>query len=249
MAKHSKKKFIGNIKVDWKIGDIEGAEENAQRSKEIDFDLWNKAFMQLADNTIIQGFVYKTNKGRVIIPEPEPSILYFTNAEHKLQEIIRRKDMIMSSSGFNNVHDMSNIFYGLFQLSSDYIVNLFNSLEAFNNSLFNDDFEMKHKRKIYNKERAQRSLDFASKMKKAIPIATSKFYVKDNGHEYEFILKIKELRDDTVHLKNLSTGFPASYRELYVKYLEFDFQRSYQVIKDYMNYYKEDWIIDCDCGE
>lgn len=249
MATHSKKKFVGNIKVDWKMNEIEGVEENAKKITEIDFDEWNKAFMQLADNTIIQGFVYKTNKGRVIIPEPEPSILYFTNAEHKLPEIIKRQNMIMSSNGFNNVHDMSNIFYGLFQLSSDYIVNLFNSLEGFNNSLFDDNFEMKYKRKVYNKERAQRSLDFTTKLKKAIPIATNKSYVNEHGQGYEFILKIKELRDDTVHLKNLSTGFPASYRELYVKYLEFDFQRSYQVIKDYMNFYKEDWIIDCDCGQ
>lgn len=184
-----------------------------------------------------------------MIPEPEPSILYFTNAEDKLNELLEiQSTLIESNLTTNNFSDLSHTFYNFFQLSSDYIINLFTSIEAFNNSLIPDDFSIKIKRKNYDKERTQRSMDFLNKIKKAIPQIINKSFIIDNPKKYEFLLEIKHLRDNVVHTKNMQSGFPASYRELYKSYLNFDFKKSYEVTKDYFNFYKENWIENCNCG-
>jgi hypothetical protein len=223
--------------------------EYAKKPSEVDFEKYPKVFMQLEDKTIIQGFVHLINGKPFMIPEPEPSILYFTNAEDKLNEILKiQSTLIESNLTTNNFSDLSHAFYNFFQLSSDYIINLFTSIEAFNNSLIPDDFSIKIKSKNYNKERTQRSMDFLNKIKKAIPQIMNKSFLKDNSEKHEFLLKIKHLRDNVVHTKNMQNGFPASYRELYKSYLNFDFKKSYEVTKYYFNFYKENWIENCNCG-
>lgn len=249
MKPHSKRKFVGNIKVDFKFDELDEVNEYAKKSNEVDFEEYPKVFMQLEDKTIIQGFVHLINGKPFMIPEPEPSILYFTNAEDKLNELLKIQSTLLESNlTTNNFSDLSHAFYNFFQLSSDYIINLFTSIEAFNNSLIPDDFSIKIKSKNYNKERTQRSMDFLNKIKKAIPQIMNKSFLKDNPKKYEFLLEIKHLRDNVVHTKNMQSGFPASYRELYKSYLNFDFKKSYEVTKDYFNFYKEDWIENCNCG-
>lgn len=252
MNPHSKRKFVGNFKVDFGFDEISNSDENKEYVKnqsDIDFKEYPKVFMQLNDKTVIQGFVHSINGKNLMIPEPEPSILYFTNAEDKLPTILEfqlsLKDSKLSPDNFS---DLSHTFYKFFQLSSDYLINIFTAIEAFNNSLIPDDFSMKIKRKHFDKDRTQRSMDFKNKMKKAIPIITKNSFPSDHSQDYEFILEIKGLRDNVVHTKNMQSGFPASYRELYISYLDFDFEKSYNITKKYFNYYRQNWIEDCNCG-
>lgn len=249
MASQTKRKFIGNIKVDFNINEIDKNNDYGKKPSEIDFEVYTKAFIQTEDNIIIQGFVHLVDGKPIIIPEPEPSILYFTNAENKLSELIKLLSIILESKLFGDLNHLSHIFFNFFQLSSDYIINLFTSIEAYNNSLIPDDFEILHNRKIFNKERTQRSMDFLSKLKKAIPKIMDKSFANDFPEKYEFILELKKLRDNVVHTKNMQNGFLASYRELYRSYLDFDFIKSYQIIREYFNYYREDWIEECNCDK
>lgn len=249
MTSHTKRKFVGNIKVDFDINEIDKNNEYGKKPSEVNFEIYNKAFIQTKDKTIIQGFVHLVNGKPIIIPEPEPSILYFTNAESKLNELIKTQSIILESKLFGDLNDLSHTFFNFFQLSSDYIINLFTSIEAFNNSLIPDDFEIRQNRKTFNKERTQRSMDFLSKLKKAIPKIMSKSFVNDFPEKYQFILELKNLRDNVVHTKNMQDGFPASYRNLYKSYLDFDFVKSYQIIKEYFNYYQTDWIEECNCDK
>lgn len=226
MKPHSKRKFVGNIKVDFKFDELNDVNEYAKKPSEIDFEEYPKVFMQLEDKTVIQGFVHLINGKPFMIPEPEPSILYFTNAEDKLSRLLEIQSVLLQSNlTTNNFSDLSHAFYDFFQLSSDYIINLFTSIEAYNNSLIPDDFSIKIKSKYYNKERTQRSMDFLNKIKRAIPQIMDKSFLEDNPKDYEFLLEIKHLRDNVVHTKNMQSGFPASYRELYKSYLNFDFKK------------------------
>src|SRR5690606_32637204 len=114
--------------------------------------------------------------------------------EDKLNELLEiQSTLIESNLTTNNFSDLSHTFYNFFQLSSDYIINLFTSIEAFNNSLIPDDFSIKIKRKNYDKERTQRSMDFLNKIKKAIPQIINKSFIIDNPKKYEFLLEIKHL--------------------------------------------------------
>lgn len=248
MKSHSKRKFVGNFKVDFKFDELNEVNKHAKKPSEIDFEEFSKAFMQLDDKTIIQGFVHLVNGKPFIIPEPEPSILYFTNAENKLSDLLKIQSILLSSNlTTTNFTELSHTFYNFFQLSSDYILNLFTSIEAFNNSMIPDDFIIKIKRKTFDKNRTLRSMDFLTKIKKAMPKIMNKSFLKDHPEKYEFILEIKNLRDNVVHTKDMQSGFPASYRELYVSYLNFDFSKSYIITKDYFNYYQENWIEECNC--
>ncbi|RKE98169.1 hypothetical protein [Ichthyenterobacterium magnum] len=249
MKPHSKRKFVGDIKVDFKFDELDKVNEYAKKPSEVDFEEYPKVFMQLEDQTIIQGFVHLIDGKPFMIPEPEPSILYFTNAEDKLNTLLNLQSILLESNlTTNNFSDLSHAFYNFFQLSSDYIINLFTSIEAFNNSLIPDDFSIRIKNENYNKERIQRSMDFLNKIKKAIPQIMNKSFLKEYHKKYEFLLDIKKLRDNVVHTKNMQSGFPASYRELYKSYLNFDFKKSYEITKEYFNFYKDDWIEDCNCG-
>lgn len=53
MKTHSKRKFVGNIKVDFKFDEISEVNEYAKKSNEVDFGEYPKVFMQLEDKTII----------------------------------------------------------------------------------------------------------------------------------------------------------------------------------------------------
>jgi len=248
MKPHSKRKFVGNFKVDFEFNEIEGYYENAKKPSEIDFEEYPKVFIQTKDKNVTQGFIYLKDKKPIAIPEPEPSILYFTNAENKLIHLLDFQKKIIESKQFDNFNELSHTFFEFFQMSSDFIINLFTSIEAFNNSLIPDDFNIKIKRKTFDKFQAQKSIDFLTKVKKVVPSIEKKSYFKDYPKDYDFLLKFKKLRDNVVHTKNLQSGFPASYRELYVSYIDFDFEKSYELVKNYMNYYKDNWIENCNCG-
>jgi hypothetical protein len=249
MKKHSKRKFVGNFKVDFNFDEVHGYYENAKTHDQIDIDEYPKVLMQMQDKTVIQGFMHIVSGKPLIIPEPEPSILYFTNAENKLTEILELQSKIIRSRSYKDFNEISHTFFSFFQLSSDFIINLYTSIEAYNNSIIiSSDFSIKIKKRNYNRNEALRELDFLTKVKRIPPHIKNISFVKTHPIKYEHFLKIKNLRDNVIHTKNMQDGFPASYRELYKSYLEFDFKKSYDYVKDYFNFYEKDWIEDCNCN-
>ena len=123
MKPHSKRKFVGNIKVDFKFDELDEVNEYAKKTSEVDFEEYPKVFMQLKDNTIIQGFVHLINGKPFMIPEPEPSILYFTNAEDKLNELLEIQTTLLESNlTTNNFSELSHTFYIFFQLFKLFII-------------------------------------------------------------------------------------------------------------------------------
>jgi hypothetical protein len=80
MKPHSKRKFVGHIKVDFKFDALDEVNAYAKKPNEVNFEAYPKVFMPVEDKTIIQGFGHLINGKPFMIPEPEPSILYFTNA-------------------------------------------------------------------------------------------------------------------------------------------------------------------------
>lgn len=250
MRKHSKRKFVGNFKVDFTFDEVDGYYENAKTHNEIDFEEYPKVLMQLQDKTVIQGFVNLVNGKPFFIPEPEPSILYFTNAENKLTEILHLQTKILKATSYKDFNEISHTFFNFFQLSSDFIINLYTSIEAYNNSIIiSSDFSIKIKKVIYTRDDVLRKLDFLTKVKRIPPHIKNISFVKTHPLKYEHFLKIKKLRDSVIHTKNMQDGYPASYGELYKSYLEFDFNKSYDYVKDYFNFYEKDWIEDCNCDE
>ncbi|HAT66719.1 MAG TPA: hypothetical protein DCS66_19370 [Flavobacteriaceae bacterium] len=204
--------------------------------------------------TFIQCFKYSDGKKNYIIPEPNPIVIYFSNAQVNLADINESRQKLMEALNYGkgDLGNAMNSFYNFFGHVSNYVTSLFNSLEAFMNHQIPNEFEYKRiskkKTEVYNKEQIQRELQFEEKIKKVIPQIKNKSFHRHFAHKFDIIVKFKEFRDEIVHTKVDRKTAPNYYKELFTKSLDFDYIKTIQTIKDYLNYYEPDLIEKCDCG-
>ncbi len=202
----------------------------------------------------IQCFKYTTGNETFFIPEPNPIVIYFSNAQSNLSQIYeQRENLILSlKTKGGDVGNVMNSFYNFFGYVSNYVTSLFNSLEAFMNHHIPNDFEYrrysKQKTELYNKEQIQRQITFEEKIKKVIPQVKEKSFHRHQSHKFEIILKFKDFRDEIVHTKVDEKSAPNLYHKLFSKSLDYDYIETINTVKDYINYYEPDLIEKCNCG-
>lgn len=240
MRKLSNRKFVNVVQVDWSYDLIKDIE--LPKKMPDNLNQYDQAYFFTADKKIIQGFLYLHKGKPVIIPEPEPSILYFVNAERILDDIIDIRNEIFNLLGLENAGKVDLLFSDLFLISFNFIINLFASIEAFNNSVIPEDFTYRDRKQLRDKDNIQKHVDFELKIKKIVPLIYGKSFVVDFNKKYELIAKLKAIRNNLIHTKNLNKNWAASYRDIYREILSFDFENAYNYTKDYMNYYEKDWI-------
>jgi len=191
---------------------------------------------------MVQGFLYNKNGKKLVIPEPEPSLMFFKNAENKIDYLIKSRNSVFESMKLKNVVESRTLFRVFFSISFDFIVNLFASIEAFNNSVIPENFEFREKRKLYNREKIQRFISFDKKTKIIVPEIFEKSFIVDFEKDFSLIESLKTNRNNLIHTKNHSDNWQTSYRNIYRNILDFKYLETYLVVKKYMNYYKSDWI-------
>lgn len=240
MSKNSKNKLVNSIEVDWSFDDL-FKDVDPSDYKNLDLNKYDQAYAQTADGKIIQCFLYLKEGIPTVIPEPEPSLMFFKNAENKLDSILKYREEIFSSMKLKNVYKASNLFSLFFNLSFDFIVNLFASIEAFNNSVIPEEYTFRHKRKLFNREKIQRYIGFEQKIEVIIPEIFEKSFL-NHAEKYDLIKKMRLVRNNMVHTKNQSKNWQASYRSIYRNTLDFDYIGTLKAVKEYMNFYEEDWI-------
>lgn len=200
----------------------------------------------------IQCFKYKKGNRTIFIPEPNPIVIYFSNAQSFLQSIEEKRNEIFKELEEKDVGNMMNNFYVFFGFVSNYVTSLFNSLEAFINHQIPNDYKYeritKQKTEIFNKEQIQRELQFEEKIKKVLPQIKTRSFHRHYAHKHDSIMQFKEFRDDIVHTKADQNNTPNYYKNLFTKSLDFDYNKTIHTIRDYINYYEENLIEKCDCG-
>lgn len=97
-----------------------------------------------------------------------------------------------------------------------------------------------------DKDTIQRFASFDEKIKIIIPRIYNKSFVADFNEKYEFINKLKGLRNSVIHTKNFSKNWAASYRDIYRNFISLDYNNAYNNIIDYITFYKPDWIEEYD---
>jgi hypothetical protein len=241
MKENSKIKFVNKIQVDWSFDDL--MKDIGTSPPLPDLNKLDQAYFLTKDNQIIQGFLYLNNGNPVVVPEPEPSILYLSNSERIIDNILHLRTDIFNSNSLQNivVVDVS-LFSDFFLLAFNFVVNLFASIEAFNNSVIPENFTFGSKKGLMNREEIQRKESFDIKVKKVVPQVFNKSFVVDFIGKYESLNKLRNIRDSLIHTKNFSKNWAASYRDIYRELLAFDFENVLSYTKDYMNYYKPNWI-------
>jgi len=252
---HTKKKFI-TIKSNFSNPDdlFTKPVEEKLKNTSIDIDEFDSGFYITEDGKkMITAFTYAYKGKPFLIPEPDITILYLSFVEKSVESIINIRKQILelvSKQDIKLSETLANTFYSFFQLSAGFVIFSMMSLEAFNNSLIpNEHTYINKKKKKYSREGIQRSIKFEEKFKRVIPQLFKKSFVVDFNIKFELLKKMNNLRDDVIHTKNLNGDFYASYREIYKKHLEFDFENALLYTKDYLNYYKPNHIEDCDCGK
>jgi hypothetical protein len=239
----SRIKFVNELQVDWSFDDLIKDIKLPQKMK--DLSEYDQAYFFTGDNKIIQGFLYLNENDPLLFVEPEPSILYYSNSMKKLDEIIMLRQNIFNSKSVQNFKIVDDLLFSdFFLLAFDFVMNLFAAIEAFNNSVVPEDFTFREKKEFFDRKKIQRHASFDLKTKKIIPKIFNKSFVVDFNKKHEIIIALKDIRDSLIHTKNFSDNWAASYRDIYKKLLAFDFIDSLTSTKDYMNYYKPDWIKD-----
>jgi len=202
----------------------------------------------------IQAFFYKLNGAKVPIPEPNPIIIYFSNAQGFLNVINEErnklfKELELQSYSIGNVLNHMFSFYGCVV---NYSSSLFDSLEAFVNSKIPMEYKFpnpKRKKKIMNKYQIIRYLSFEDKVKQIMPdIYSGKSFVVEKSHLYDNIKKLLELRNNITHAKSDIDYDVNYYEKLFTQTLDFDYKKSIESARDFINFYEENLIEPCDCG-
>lgn len=240
----SKIKYVNDIKVDWSYDDLM-SNVNIPNAK-YNLKEYDQAYLFTHDNRIIQGFLFLKDNKPLVIPEPEPSILYFISASRKLNDIVSIREQLFNAIGLEKIIEADSLFTEFFMLCSDFVINLFAALEAFNNCVIPDDFTIRIKKRLMNREKIQRFARFDEKVNSVIPQIFNKSFINDFTEKWEVINSLKSLRDNLIHTKNMSKNWAASYRDIYRECLSIDFTNSYHYVRDYMNYYKPNWIENID---
>jgi len=254
--KHIKKKFLFSVKTEMNAKDLLGTVEPntkyIERITESNF-IDHAAYMVTEDGKIIQTFKYEKDGKTLFIPEPNPIVIYFSNAQMILKPLIdTKKDLLDSLIQNKDVGITQSFSYQFFGHASNFVTSLFNALEAFINSKIPDDFEYrkegKQKTELYNKRQLQESLRFEEKIKKVIPQIMKKPFHQDFGHKYEILTKFKDIRDNVVHTREHEENIPNYYEKLFTELLDHDYLKSIQAVRDYINYYENNLIEKCQCG-
>jgi hypothetical protein len=255
--KHVKKKYVLDPKVDFSVDELY-KKHSPDKLKvpdwvKNDIDKVKYGAIQTEDGRLFQSFVHHADKKLIMLPEPDPILIYFSNAQSVFKSVIDSKKELIKNYDFQNINESIDTFYRFYSNASIYISFLFISIEAYTNSLIPNDYIyeriLKDKTERYNKDQIQRVLNFDEKIKKVIPEIMKKAFHQDHGHKHALIIKLKELRDEIIHTKTSRETFPKCYRKLYDMTLSFNHEKIIFYIKDFINFYTPDLIEECDCGQ
>jgi len=266
--KHLVKKFIRAEKVGNDVTDIISSvpyDEAALTSLiKNDFDNYY-AFIQTNDNELIQAFPYKRDNKQYIVPEANPVVLYFECARRNIRYIKQadealfleldkiRPDNLGIDSKNANATIMLNQFYSYYTLASISVSFLFNSIEAFINNIIPKDFnyskETKRHTIVYTKYQIQKETTFEDKIKDVLPLIKGKSFQQEFSQKWDSIKKLKDFRNEIIHTQSYDQETPNIYLSLYTTALNFDYETTLIHVKDFLNYYENNLIEECDCGQ
>jgi hypothetical protein len=251
--KHIKKKYLFQFEGVDKIKSV-GQEVSVN-----DNDLLKKAkqsdlFVTTEKDFVIKAFPFKHSKGTAVIPIPDLTLVYYDSAYNQNKE---RKDLEtklldkLTSKNDKFGEDATNEIYHYYGNASGCIIFLFTSLESFINHILPDDksysLETDRNTTFYNKKQIQRHISFDEKLKKVLPklLDGTNFFSHETTHT-QHITNLKKLRDELIHTKS-DISF-VNQEDLIKKLLQFNFDKTFIAVAMFMNFYKPNYIVECDCN-
>lgn len=253
--KHIKKKFL----IDGDINEGNLLEKNGKVIELNDKEIHSRSkkgelYLQTTNDQLLKVFSYKKT---AIIPIPDLTLAYFDMAYYlnktlrdKFQTDLFRKTNLEINSG--RIDEIAiNEIYHFYGSASGCVIMLHTALESFINFILPDDKEYKkvlsNKTECYSKEQIQKSINFDEKLKTVLPYFhhNKNYFLKETPNT-QHIRNLKELRDDIVHTK--SEREFKTQEKLIKKLLDFKYEETFNAVKSFMNFYKKDYVEECQCG-
>lgn len=216
---------------------------------------WN--LIAMLDDCVVFGFDYPRNEEKLFIPELDPVVIYFSNAQMsswKLSEY--RKVMLDSAPDLRKMGKDNKTVGGVmknletfFQFASSSIIMLHASLEAFSNKVIPSEFE--YTTTTGRKKGVEWILKHATleqKIGEMLPEIFDKSFHVDKSQKYEQLLEVKNFRNELIHLKPKTAVSNTRYKEFYRKVIDFPYDMMLSAVRDYINYYQPNLIEECNCG-
>lgn len=254
--KHIKKRFLLESQRDeisfnkekFEVLDIDKNFDN----KKLNGKKKSIAFVATEKNFVIAGFVHKVDGRNYIFPVPDPTLIYFHNAQTSIAKIKEHKTKLLKKLDFNQ--DLSetaiNEIYNFYSVTTGFVIYLFTSIESYINQHIPDNFVFKkvtNKRtELYDKKQIQEGIDFKTKITEVLSEATGKNFFGKDTPTNQNIWKLKTFRDEIIHTKPGEN--PLRYDDLIRMSLNFRYSDTLDAVAKFMNHYKTDYITECGCG-
>jgi len=210
-------------------------------------------FIETDLDLAIGGFIHRQNGTNYVIPIPDPTLIYFNNAQEITHQIDKHKKELFEKISLETpfTETAINEVYHFFGSTSGFVIFLFTSIESFINQQIPDDFifekVLKKRTELYNKTQIQETIDFKTKVKEVLPQITKKDFFKKKSPTNEFIWNLKNFRDEIIHTKPQDDN-PLRYKDLIKKSLNFKYDKTLDSVAKFMNFYKPNYITECGCG-
>lgn len=190
----------------------------------------------------INKLTYKRKK--FLLLEPNPVTFYFALAFDSVRQIDNAKENLentLTSSAVNGAK--AQAFSFIFRVSSVIIIFSFLALEAFLNQMLPDYTLIEHKGKMLTKNKIQRWSSFEDKLNMVIPNLYGRNFGELYPKKLERIMKLKRLRDELTHLKEVNNNGFTSYDEVYQDILSTDLKSILFSVKAFINFYSPRLIV------
>ncbi|MGL2999145.1 hypothetical protein [Flavobacterium sp. RSSB_23] len=205
----------------------------------------NFDIMIMLESKVIYGYDYIYQNKKLILPEVDPITIFFSNAVMSYGRLQHYKIKLLEESSKADETGMSldlNLSGDFFQPAINCIINLQASLESFANRIIPEDY-------LFIDKTGNKIFPTVSyKLYNVVPkIKLIDFKQAKNKKHNKAIDKLIQLRNDIIHLKpaeKTNTGYKGTYREI----LDFDFIRAFNAVKSYINFYQENLVSECPCG-
>lgn len=247
--KHIKKKFLFE---ETRLPVRENVEKQFVDRRDLDTlkEIKNDSvpFIQTTEETYIRAITHKHNNKNVILPIPDLTLAYYDFAYHGniIRQDYEKKMFEKLNSQEDTTEDVIHEVYHYFGFASSCIIGMFTCVEAFMNQVIPDNFvylkKSEKKTELFNKEQIQRGISFDEKIKNILPNLFNKKYDLSKSQ----IPALKKMRDDIVHTKSKSDF--TLQEDLMKRVLGFKYTDCLVAIKDFINYYQDNYIEECDCS-
>lgn len=210
-------------------------------------DEYEMDLMLIMGNEIIYGFDYLYNESKIIIPEINPVLIFYSNAIMSYSKLNQfKKTLLENSPSVDKLQTNLDpkLFGNYFQLAANSIINLQAAIENFiNNSIPDNYIILSNNNKEIKRPNIHDKIDFG------IVKLKGKNFQENNEEEYLLVKELIDLRNDIIHLKPIKEDTNTKYKKLFRRVIDFDFKSGILAIKTFINFYEPNLIEECPCGK